>query len=131
MNRRQDERGQAGGVEALVFGFLILLLGTLIVANAWAVVDAKFAADGAAREGAHTYVEEGLTADEAAGPARQAVDAALSSLHRPGTVEVEFGQNGHQRCQPVTVRVRTRVAILRLPFVRPAGGHVEVSGSHT
>ena len=55
--RCRGDRGQVGGIEALPFGVLTFVLGSLLIANAWAVVDAKFATDAAAREAAHTFVE--------------------------------------------------------------------------
>lgn len=127
--RARDERGQAGGVEALAFGALLFIAGTLIVANAWSVVDAKFAAISAAREGAATYVESGATADAADPPARQAASAALASLQRKGDVAFSIGPEGYRRCGRVTVRVVTQVPILRVPFVRAAGGTMAVTGS--
>ncbi|MBA2283441.1 MAG: hypothetical protein H0W25_19710, partial [Acidimicrobiia bacterium] len=52
----RDERGQMGGIEALPFGLLIFVVGALLVANAWAVIDAKLAVTAAAREAARTWV---------------------------------------------------------------------------
>ena len=130
-NRWRDQRGQAGGVEAIAFGLLLFVVGTLIVANAWGVVDAKFATEGAAREAARAYVETGTTPEEAADPAGHAADAALTSLGRPGRVKVELGDDGYKRCARVTVRVTTSVPLLRLPFVRRGTGHVDVTGSDT
>ena len=63
----RDDRGQVAGIEVLPFGFLVLVAGTLLVVNAWAVVDAKFAVDAAVREAARAYVE--------------APDEALSLIH--------------------------------------------------
>jgi hypothetical protein len=51
------------GIEALPFGFLVLVAGSLLLANAWAVVDAKFAASAAAREAVRVYVESGSQLD--------------------------------------------------------------------
>jgi hypothetical protein len=34
---RGDDRGQVGGIEVLPFGLLVFVVGTLLVANAWAV----------------------------------------------------------------------------------------------
>src|SRR5690606_2186473 len=45
---RRGERGQVAGIEALPFGLLIFVAGTLLVVNIWGVVDTKFAADTAA-----------------------------------------------------------------------------------
>jgi hypothetical protein len=63
-SRLVDEQGFVGGFEGLLFGFLIFLVGTLIVAHAWAVVDTKFAVVEAAKQAARTYVE----APSGAGP---------------------------------------------------------------
>ena len=41
--RCAGDAGQVGGIEALPFGLLIFVVGTLLIANAWAVIDAKFA----------------------------------------------------------------------------------------
>ncbi|MGV3758684.1 MAG: hypothetical protein ACO1PW_03960 [Actinomycetota bacterium] len=46
----RGDRGQVAGIEAIPFGLLIFVLGGLLLANAWAVVDAKLATDAAARE---------------------------------------------------------------------------------
>ena len=44
----RDESGQAG-IEVLPFGILTFVVGALLVANAWAVIDAKIAVSAAAR----------------------------------------------------------------------------------
>jgi hypothetical protein len=127
---RADQRGQAGGVEALAFGALVFISGTLIVANAWAVVDAKFAAVSAAREGAQTYVETGGTAAAAEPPSRLSATAALQSLGRHGTVDVVLG-DAYRRCGIVTVHVTTSVPIARVPFVRVAVGRLPIAATAT
>ena len=53
--RCRGDAGQVGGIEALPFGLLIFVVGSLLIANAWAVVDAKFATDAAARQAVRTY----------------------------------------------------------------------------
>src|SRR3954453_7054427 len=52
------EAGMVGGVEVLPFGLLVFVVGSLLIANAWAVVDAKLAVTDAAREAARSYVEQ-------------------------------------------------------------------------
>jgi hypothetical protein len=118
-------------VEALAFGALVFIAGTLIVAGAWAVIDAKFTAVGAAREGARTYVESGTSVVEAEPPARGAAKAALTALGRDGDVEVSLDDGGYRRCGRVTVRVTTHVPVVRVPFLRLSGGNVSVVGSAT
>src|SRR4051794_6532769 len=120
---KRDQRGQAGGVEALAFGVLVFVVGTLFVANVWSAVDAKLAASSAAREGARTYVETGGSDADAGLPARRAVDAALASLGRSGHVDVGPG-DGYHRCGRVVVRVTTAVPVLRLPFIGVRAGHI-------
>ena len=129
MKRGADQRGQAGGVEALAFGALLFIAGTLIVANAWSVIDAKFATSGAAREGAATYVESGSAGGSADQPARRASDAALTSLRRSGRVDVRLDSGGYRRCGRVTVTVATRVPVLRIPLVGSPGGSLTVTAA--
>jgi hypothetical protein len=51
------EAGFVAGLEALAFGVLVFVVGTLILVNGWAVVDAKFATNAAAREAVRAVVE--------------------------------------------------------------------------
>ncbi len=126
-----DERGFAGGAEALVFGLLIFIAGTLLVANAWGVVEAKLAADAAAREAARSYV--GATdAQNAWVDAQQAANGALSGYGRnPAQAEVQLvgGQRG--RCQRITIAVRLRAPLLTLPFVGRLGEAEAVRADHS
>src|SRR5262249_31189481 len=56
-SRGRDDRGQIGDIEALPFGILIFVVGTLLVLNVWSVIDAKLATDAAATQAARTFVE--------------------------------------------------------------------------
>src|SRR5690606_14592703 len=75
-----DDRGQLAGMASRVFGFLVLVVGSLVLANAWAVVDAKYAATAAAREAVRAYVE----ASSETQADRAALDAATSSIRSHG-----------------------------------------------
>ena len=44
-------------MEVIPFGVLTFVVGALLIANAWAVVDAKMAVSAAAREATRAYVE--------------------------------------------------------------------------
>ena len=62
MGREQPRRcrgddGFVGGTEGILFGVVVFVFGTLILFNAWAVIDAKMAVSSAARETARTLVE--------------------------------------------------------------------------
>lgn len=127
--RRRDERGQMGGLEAVIFGVLVFVLGTLAVASAWGVIDAKFAADAAAEAAARTYVEAPAGQDPRV-PAAEAAGRTWTGYGRSGTPRVTFSANALDRCAPVTVTVRSTINLVRLPLLG-GGGHIDVSASHT
>lgn len=131
--RLRDDRGQVGGIEVLPFGFLIFVTGTLLVVNAWAVVDAKLAVTAAAREGARAYVE---APDEATARvvARDRALEALSAHGRgePTRVEITIdAPEGHGRCRPVTVTVTYRTPALTVPFTGGFGRGLTSTAIHT
>jgi hypothetical protein len=126
---RSDDRGQMGGVEALPFGVLIFVIGTLLVVNAWAVVDAKLAADAAAREATRHFVEapvvdaSGVRDAEAAAVAA-GLDALAASGRDPdrGTVALTGlstpdGGDGYARCARATFTATYQVPALSLPWI--------------
>jgi hypothetical protein len=128
---RVDERGQLGGVEAVAFGVLVLVLGMLGAATAWAVVDTKVAAASAAREAARAYVESDGSAaawEEAAGRGREAF---AGHGRNPADLRLPRPAEGFGRCGPVTVTASTAVVLPRLPGVRAVARRVTVQASHT
>jgi hypothetical protein len=128
---RRDEAGFAGGLEGLLFGLLVFVVGTLIVANAWAVVDTKLALVAAAREAARTYVEA-PNAAAAASSADQAAIATLAGYGRTasrGRVSVVAGAWG--RCQRITIQVRYPAPLLILPFVGRVGSAETIKANHS
>jgi hypothetical protein len=96
----------------------VFVLGALLIANAWAVVDAKFATDAAARQAARTFVE---SADEAS--ARDAaIEAARASIAGHGrdperAAVAEVGAFTLQRCQRATFEVAYEVPALSIPLI--------------
>ncbi len=54
-----EEDGLSAGAEALAFGVLVFVVGSIIGLNGWAVLDAKFAVNAAAREATRSIVEGG------------------------------------------------------------------------
>jgi hypothetical protein len=130
--RLRDERGQVGGIEVLAFGLLVLVSGTLLIVNAWAVVDAKFAVTAAAREGARAYVEapdETTARLSAERRAREALEAHGRDDPARTTIEV-VSRDGHGRCLPVEVTVSYRVPALTVPFIGGFGGSLTASSTH-
>ncbi|HWW52223.1 MAG TPA: hypothetical protein VNY84_00530 [Acidimicrobiales bacterium] len=126
-----DESGQVAGIEGLVFGLLIFIVGTLIVANAWGVIDAKMAASSAAREAARTYVKAPAGSD-ALGLAVAAGTDTLHSLGRRGSdLRVELVAGTFARCSTVTFRVSVPVPLLKLPWLGSHGTGFTAVASHT
>ena len=126
-----DEGGQIGGAESLAFGVLVLVLGVLGAATAWAVIDTKMAAASAAREAARTYVEsDGSQAnwDEAAGRGRQAY---AGHGRNPATLDLPRPPGDFARCGPLTVTASTALELPRIPGIRAVARRVTVRASHT
>ncbi len=130
MRRACGDRGQVGGVEALPFGVLIFVAGALLVANTWAVIDAKLAVTAAARE------EPTRTSRPAA---RARPNQLRSMLLMPrsrladGTrsrATVVVAEGSFSRCTMVTLEVAYVVPTLTLPFVGSWGNGMRVTARH-
>lgn len=129
IGRCRGEHGQVAGIEVLPFGLLMFIIGMLMVANAWGVVDANLATTTAAREGVRAYVE----APSAAEARDRAVGAAAAAILGYGRspfstrVDVEtIGGRGWQRCALAIVTVRHAVPLLSLPFIGRFGHAFDV-----
>ena len=120
-----DERGQLGGVEAIPFGLLVLVVGALLVTNAWGVIDAKLATEAAAREAARAYVEA-PDPDQAVLRAKAAADEAMAGYHRMLRAEDIDGPGPQDfvRCRRITYTVRHDVPTIALPWIGGFGGSV-------
>lgn len=123
--RADSEAGFVGGFAGLLFGLAIFLVGTLLAAYAWSVVETKAAASAAAREAARSYIE---APSSAAGldAARQAALSALSGrVSDPSKASVTLDSGVFGRCQRITISVSYPAPALQLPLVRrigPLGG---------
>jgi hypothetical protein len=130
-----DDAGFVGGTEALPFGILIFVIGALLIANAWAVVDAKFAVDAATREGVRAFVEapDEHSADETA--RQHAVEVMRGYGRDPSLLEMDPpaypSGSGFARCAEVTVRATYPVPAVSLPWIGGFGQAFRVSASHT
>lgn len=126
----RDEGGQVAGVEMVFFGLLVLVLGVLVIANAWAVVDARIAAGDAAREAARAYVQA-ADAGAAPGAARTAAQDAMTAEGRdPNRVSVTVGGT-LARCARITVAVSYPVALVGLPWLNRPGRLVTVHATES
>lgn len=136
MRRWRDESGVIAGSEALIFGVLIFLGGSITVLNAWAVADAKMAVTSAAREGARAAVD--APAGTTGGPLLVVVDsAARAALASQGKDAANLTgpprvSGAVQRCASITVEVDYSVQGIRGPWFGSFGGRsIEVTGRHT
>jgi len=132
---RRSEEGLVSGLEALAFGVLILVVGTLVVVNAWAVIDARFATSAAAREAVRAVVEApdiGLDGPQLEARARSAAAQALVAHGYEHEPELTGPPLTQARCATVEVTVELEVVATILPWVsqppsyRVASSHSEV-----
>lgn len=140
---KTGDSGQVGGIEVLPLGVLIFVVGILLVANAWAVVDAKLAVDAAAREAARRYVEaDTVDIADATDAEHAAVDAGLAALAAHGRdgsrgrvwLSSLIGPDGHAeftRCARATWTASYHVPALTLPWVGGFGQPFEITSSHS
>lgn len=124
----RDERGQLGGIEGVAFGVLVFVVGTLIIANAWAAIDAKLAAASAAREAARAYVES-VDPTGADAAARRAAAEALEGYGRdPARMTLKHDAGSSGRCDRITFTVEYPVTLGAIPIIgRPARTFVAAS----
>lgn len=127
-----DERGQ-GGVEGLVFGTAIFVLGTLVVANAWGVIDAKAAAAAAAREATRTFVESSAASTALALEEAQAAaeDTIAGYGRNPLLMELVPESALLERCARVTMRVDYPVPLITIPAIGRFGRSFVATGRHS
>lgn len=133
--RWTDERGFVGGFEALPFGFLVFVVGTALLVNAWGVVDATLAASAAAREAARAFVEsDGPGTGVALAEARRAASDAIDG-HKADPARWDLRTEGDadlRRCARVTFVVTYDVPTFRLPWIGGFGGDViTATGRHS
>lgn len=125
---RRPERAMAAGAEALALGTLVLLAGTIMVTNAWAVIDTNMALEAAAREYLRAYTE----ADEPTAAAANGDTAARAVLQdRPGVLGrlrvVPPSPETFGPCAPAAVTVSARVPAIRIPAIDAQWGEHTVS----
>ena len=129
---RPDQTG-AVGFELLPFLVLVFVVGTLVFAQAWAVLDAKLATSSGAREAARTFVETPSgTASAVATANAISTGARAASAQNPARDTVVALQSGGslERCARVTFVATQTIDLVRLPFVGGAGS-MTVRSTHS
>lgn len=128
---RRNERGLVAGGDAVVFGALILLAGTLVVTNLWSIVETRTAVDAAARDYLRSYTRAENSTD-ATRLAEQAARAVLDGRGTPltGLEITPPDPGGFGPCGTATVTLAARVPAARVPFLGELGA-TEVTVTHT
>lgn len=119
-----------GGIEALFFGLLVLVLGTLVVASAWGVIDAKVAASGAAREAARAFEQTPAGSDPGAMARAAAVRAIAAQGRDPSRMTLSVSGD-LTRCSRVLAEVRYRVPLIVVPLLGNLGSGFTVAARHS
>ena len=136
-SRARDDGGFVGGVEVLPFSVLVFVVGTLLVMNGWAVIDAKGAAVAGAREATRSHVESVGTVGEAQIVATASARAAVKGHGWDEEIDVELVGGTDRsaalvRCERVTYEVSVQVPTLVLPMLgRFGAGPIVATGRHS
>jgi hypothetical protein len=112
---------------------LLFVVGALLIANAWAVIDAKMTVTSAAREAARSYVE-GTDADDARARADAAARDAVRAHGRNAdraTIDGPDSADAFSRCNRITFAVTYPVPALTLPFIGGFGHAFDVTATHS
>ena len=115
-----SDRGQAAGFEMWAIGILVFVAGTLLVAQAWATLNARSSAGQMAQEYLRAYSESSthLEATDSADRALRSVASARHVIAYRVTPPTQFGP-----CQLVAVTVAIDLPAMRIPFVGSWGEH--------
>ena len=129
--RVYGESGQMAGIEVIPFGFLTLVVGALLLLNAWEVVDAKLAVSAAAREATRSYVESSSESD-ARQTATTAAETSLQGHGRdPRNLKLTItNEGGFNRCVLIATTAEIEVPSIHLPFIGGFGRRFAVSSTH-
>ncbi len=126
---RPDESGQAG-MEVIPFGILTFVVGALLVANAWAVIDAKMAVSAAAKEATRAFVE--APSEDVAGPlAEAAAQSAIAGFGRdPAGLVLNLVEGQFARCETVRYEASYQIPAVRVPWVGGFGAGFTATARH-
>jgi len=123
--------GFAGTVTAVLLGLVVLVVGSLIVADAWAVADTKSATTEAARAAVRTYVEA-PGATSALADATAAAGGVLAGLGRdPSLAKVQVLEGRFARCGRIAISVSYPAPAVALPLIGQLGVGETVRSVHS
>ena len=114
----------------LPFGLLTFVVGALLVANAWAVVDAKIAVSAAAREATRAFVEAPAGADPMALAEAAAASAIEGAGRDPRQLVLTPLEATFARCETVRFEASYRIPAVRVPWVGGFGSGFTATARH-
>ena len=125
----RDESGQAG-IEVLPFGILTFVVGALLVANAWAVIDAKIAVSAAAREATRAYVEAPVDGDPLAAADAAARSAIEGAGRDPAQLVLTPLEATFARCETVRFEASYQIPAVQVPWIGGFGSGFTATARH-
>jgi hypothetical protein len=126
---RRTESGQAG-MEVIPFGLLTFVVGVLLVANAWAVIDAKMAVSAAAREATRAFVEAPVDGDPLALADAAARSAVAGAGRDPAKLVLTPLDAVFARCETVRFEASYRIPAIQVPWVGGFGSGFTATARH-
>jgi hypothetical protein len=126
---RRDQSGQAG-MEVIPFGLLTFVVGVLLVANAWAVIDAKMAVSAAAREATRAFVEAPVDGDPLALADAAARSAIAGAGRDPGQLVLTPLEAVFARCETVRFEASYQIPAVKVPWVGGYGNGFTATARH-
>ena len=124
----RDESGQVG-IE-LPFGLLTFVVGVLLVANAWAVIDAKIAVSAAAREATRAFVEAPADSDPLALAEAAARSAVEGAGRDPGQLVLTPLESTFARCETVRFEASYQLPAVSVPWLGGFGSGFTATARH-
>jgi hypothetical protein len=117
-------------MEVIPFGLLTFVVGTLLVANAWAVIDVKMAVSAAAREATRAFVEAPTEADAPARADAAARSAIAGAGRDPARLVLTPLDAVFARCETVRYEASYQVPAVKVPWVGGFGAGFTASARH-
>jgi hypothetical protein len=117
-------------MEVIPFGLLTFVVGALLVANAWAVIDAKMAVSAAAREATRAFVE---APDDSTAPvlAEAAARSAIAGAGRdPAKLTLTPLEAVFARCETVRYEASYQIPAVRVPWIGGFGSGFTATARH-
>jgi len=117
-------------MEVIPFGLLTFVVGALVVANAWAVIDAKMAVSAAAREATRAFVEAPVDGDPLALADAAARSAIAAAGRDPAKLTLTPLEAEFARCETVRYEASYRIPAVQVPWIGGFGAGFTATARH-